>query len=149
LREQTMALANQKKAADELKQAEQELKQVWKIERTILSLNDHLSNKRQLMSFTPKSVLTNKRSPTWKPNQRTKTLPLSPGKKIAQRSVESRCIYTNLCRNKAANELAQLKAENPMPLRKAKITQEAALRKVEKQVNYSLLLLRFVGLITS
>jgi len=36
-------------------------------------------------------------------------------------------------RSKAAAELAQLKQENPMPLRKAKITQEAALRKVEKQ----------------
>jgi len=36
-------------------------------------------------------------------------------------------------RNKAANELAQLKQENPLPLRKAKLTQEAALRKVQKQ----------------
>jgi len=36
-------------------------------------------------------------------------------------------------RNKAANELAQLKQEDPLPLRKAKITQEAALRKVQKQ----------------
>jgi len=36
-------------------------------------------------------------------------------------------------RNKAANELAQLKQENPLPLRKAKITQEAALRRVEKE----------------
>lgn len=36
-------------------------------------------------------------------------------------------------RSKAAAEFAQLKQENPMPLRKAKITQEAALRKVEKQ----------------
>lgn len=36
-------------------------------------------------------------------------------------------------RNKAANELAQLKGEDPLPLRKAKITQEAALRKVQKQ----------------
>jgi len=36
-------------------------------------------------------------------------------------------------RNKAANELAQLKAEDPLPLRKAKITQEAALRKVQKE----------------
>jgi len=36
-------------------------------------------------------------------------------------------------KNKAANELAQLKEENPLPLRKAKITQEAALRKVQKQ----------------
>jgi len=35
-------------------------------------------------------------------------------------------------RSKAAAELSQLKAENPLPLRKAKITQEAALRKVEK-----------------
>jgi len=40
---------------------------------------------------------------------------------------------TIVARNKAANELAQLKAENPLPLRKAKITQEAALRKVQKQ----------------
>jgi len=35
-------------------------------------------------------------------------------------------------KNKAAAELAQVKAENPLPLRKAKITQEAAVRKVEK-----------------
>jgi len=40
---------------------------------------------------------------------------------------------TLVARNKAANELAQLKQENPLPLRKAKITQEAALRKVEKE----------------
>jgi len=36
-------------------------------------------------------------------------------------------------RSKAANVLAQLKQENPLPLRKAKITQEAALRRVEKE----------------
>jgi len=40
---------------------------------------------------------------------------------------------TIVARSKAAQELAQLKQENPLPLRKAKITQEAALRKVEKQ----------------
>lgn len=40
---------------------------------------------------------------------------------------------TVVARNKAANELAQLKQEDPLPLRKAKLTQEAALRKVEKQ----------------
>jgi hypothetical protein len=32
----------------------------------------------------------------------------------------------------AANELAQLKGEDPLPLRKAKITQEAAVRRVQK-----------------
>jgi len=36
-------------------------------------------------------------------------------------------------RSKAAAELAQTKQEDPMPLRKAKITQEAALRRVEKE----------------
>jgi len=36
-------------------------------------------------------------------------------------------------RSKAANELAQLKQEDPLPLRKAKLTQEAVLRKVEKE----------------
>eukprot|EP01105_Mastigella_eilhardi_P022299 TRINITY_DN5489_c0_g1_i1.p1 TRINITY_DN5489_c0_g1~~TRINITY_DN5489_c0_g1_i1.p1 ORF type:complete len:289 (+),score=113.70 TRINITY_DN5489_c0_g1_i1:80-946(+) len=36
-------------------------------------------------------------------------------------------------RNKASNELAQLKGEDPLPLRKAKLTQEAALRKVQRQ----------------
>ncbi|PRP86601.1 hypothetical protein PROFUN_05239 [Planoprotostelium fungivorum] len=36
-------------------------------------------------------------------------------------------------RNKAAAELAQVKSEDPLPLRKAKISQEAALRKVEKE----------------
>jgi len=36
-------------------------------------------------------------------------------------------------RSKAAAELAQMKQEDPLPLRKAKISQEAALRKVEKE----------------
>jgi chromosome segregation ATPase len=36
-------------------------------------------------------------------------------------------------KNKAANELAQLKAKDPMPLSRAKLTQSAALRKVEKE----------------
>merc|ERR1712137_1401039 len=35
-------------------------------------------------------------------------------------------------RNKAKNELAQLLAEDPLPLKRAKITQEAAVRKAEK-----------------
>jgi len=35
-------------------------------------------------------------------------------------------------RNKAANELAQLLAEDPLPLRRAKITTEAAVKKAEK-----------------
>ena len=33
-------------------------------------------------------------------------------------------------RNKAVQELAQLKGQDPLPLRRAKITQEAAVRKV-------------------
>jgi len=41
---------------------------------------------------------------------------------------------TTVNRNKAANELAQVKSEDPLPLRKAKITQEAAVRKVEKEM---------------
>jgi myosin heavy subunit len=40
---------------------------------------------------------------------------------------------STVSKNKAANELAQLKGEDPLPLRRAKITQEAALRKVEKE----------------
>lgn len=40
---------------------------------------------------------------------------------------------STVARNKAANELAQLLGEDPLPLRKAKLTQEAALRKVEKE----------------
>jgi len=35
-------------------------------------------------------------------------------------------------KNKAANELAQLKGEDPLPLRKAKISQESTVRKAEK-----------------
>jgi len=35
-------------------------------------------------------------------------------------------------KNKASAELSQLKSEDPLPLRKAKISQEAALRKTEK-----------------
>jgi len=36
-------------------------------------------------------------------------------------------------KNKAKNELAQLLAEDPMPLRKAKLTQGAALKRVERE----------------
>lgn len=38
-----------------------------------------------------------------------------------------------VAKNKAANELAQLKGEDPLPLRKAKITQQASLKKTEKE----------------
>jgi len=38
-------------------------------------------------------------------------------------------------RNKAANELAQLLSEDPLPLRRAKITQEAAVKKAERATN--------------
>jgi len=38
-------------------------------------------------------------------------------------------------RNKAANELAQLLAEDPLPLRRAKITAEAAVKRAEKTAN--------------
>merc|ERR1712000_136290 len=40
---------------------------------------------------------------------------------------------TGMKQAKAKNELAQLKSEDPLPLRRAKITAEAALRKAEKQ----------------
>ncbi|KAH3756600.1 TolA protein [Pelomyxa schiedti] len=40
---------------------------------------------------------------------------------------------TTVQKSKAAAELAALKGEDPLPLRKAKITQEAALRKCQKQ----------------
>jgi chromosome segregation ATPase len=40
---------------------------------------------------------------------------------------------SSMQKSKAQNELAQLKSEDPLPLRRAKITQEAALRKAEKQ----------------
>jgi chromosome segregation ATPase len=38
-----------------------------------------------------------------------------------------------VARNKAKNQLAQTKSEDPLPLRKAKITQEAALKRVQKE----------------
>jgi len=40
---------------------------------------------------------------------------------------------STVAKSKASAELAQLKAEDPLPLRKAKISQEAGLRKVEKE----------------
>lgn len=38
-----------------------------------------------------------------------------------------------VAKNKAVNELAQVKGTDPLPLRKAKLTQEASLRRVEKE----------------
>jgi phage-related tail protein len=40
---------------------------------------------------------------------------------------------STVAKSKAANELAQLKGEDPLPLRKSKLTQDAALRRVEKE----------------
>ena len=40
-------------------------------------------------------------------------------------------------RNRAANELAQLQAEDPLPLRKAKLTVAAALKKAERAVQFA------------
>jgi len=40
---------------------------------------------------------------------------------------------STVTKNRAAAELAQVKQEDPLPLRRAKTTQEAALRKVEKE----------------
>lgn len=55
--------------------------------------------------------------------------------RIAELQARSTDMSTGLVtRNKAANELAQLKAEDPLPLRKAKITAEAALRRVQRQL---------------
>jgi chromosome segregation ATPase len=56
-------------------------------------------------------------------------------KKISDLTAKSTDTSATLVnRNKAAAELAQLKSEDPLPLRKAKITQEAAVRKVEKEM---------------
>jgi len=41
--------------------------------------------------------------------------------------------FSVVLRNKAANELAQLKGKDPLPLNKAKLTQGAALKRVEKE----------------
>jgi len=42
-------------------------------------------------------------------------------------------VFSNVIRGKAANEYAQLKGKDPLPLNKAKLTQAAALKKVEAQ----------------
>jgi len=52
---------------------------------------------------------------------------------IQELSRKSESESSVVAKNKAKQELAQLKQENPLPLRRAKITQEAALRKVEKE----------------
>jgi enamine deaminase RidA (YjgF/YER057c/UK114 family) len=46
---------------------------------------------------------------------------------------DQRPATSSMQKSKAQNELAQLKSEDPLPLRRAKITSEAAIRKVEKQ----------------
>lgn len=53
--------------------------------------------------------------------------------KIAKLEAISNSDAGVVTKNRAKNELAQLKDEDPLPLRRAKITQQAALRKVEKQ----------------
>jgi len=58
-------------------------------------------------------------------------------KKIADKIAELEAIANDnaagaVKKNKAKNELAQVKSEDPLPLRKAKITQEAALKRAER-----------------
>jgi hypothetical protein len=50
------------------------------------------------------------------------------------KELEAKSQGTGIQAMKASNELAQLKAEDPLPLRKAKITTDAAMRKVLKQL---------------
>lgn len=52
-------------------------------------------------------------------------------KKIQE--LEEKGAGTGVSAMKAKNELAQLKGEDPLPLRRAKITQEAAVRRVQKE----------------
>jgi len=53
--------------------------------------------------------------------------------KIADLELKSTTGSSQVAKSKAAAELAQVKQEDPLPLRKAKITQEAALKKVERE----------------
>jgi len=58
-------------------------------------------------------------------------------KKIADKLAELEAIANDegagaVKKNKAKNEIAQIKGEDPLPLRKAKITQEAALKRAER-----------------
>jgi len=53
--------------------------------------------------------------------------------KLAELERQSLTGSSQVAKSKAAAELAQAKQEDPLPLRKAKITQEAALKKVEKE----------------
>eukprot|EP01111_Echinosteliopsis_oligospora_P018980 TRINITY_DN896_c0_g1_i1.p1 TRINITY_DN896_c0_g1~~TRINITY_DN896_c0_g1_i1.p1 ORF type:complete len:327 (+),score=129.98 TRINITY_DN896_c0_g1_i1:205-1185(+) len=53
--------------------------------------------------------------------------------KIADLEQKSTTGSSQVAKSKAAAELAQAKQEDPLPLRKAKLTQEAALKKVEKE----------------
>jgi len=57
----------------------------------------------------------------------------SKSKKDALRAKTTDGSLSTVQKSKAVNELAQLESEDPLPLRKAKITQEAALKKVEKE----------------
>jgi len=62
---------------------------------------------------------------------------LAEEKKIADKIAELEGIVNDpgsgaVKKNKAKNEIAQVKSEDPLPLRKAKITQEAALKRAER-----------------
>jgi hypothetical protein len=62
---------------------------------------------------------------------------LAEEKKIADKLAELEAIVNDpgagaVKKNKAKNEIAQVKSEDPLPLRKAKITQEAALKRAER-----------------
>jgi len=110
------ALASQKKALDESTKAAEQAKQALESQQKA----EEAVKKAEAEQRAAVDEL-NKQEESYK----TQVSTLETKSKDSAASV--------VTRNKAANELAQLKGEDPLPLRKAKISQEATLRKVEKE----------------
>jgi len=128
--EQVEAEAASKKALDDQKRAEQEahvaLTQQREAEESARKALEDQRNAEEIVKKTEAELKAavdemTRQEMTYQESIRT----------LETKSKDSTA--STVSKNKAAAELAVLKQEDPLPLRKAKLTQEAILRKVEKE----------------
>jgi len=119
-KEQKQSLANHKRSEEEQKRAVAELQKVEEEQRRALEEQEKVEDIVKSAEGELRKAVDDLKS---QEDAYKKQLD-----DLTSKSNDSS--VSQVARSKAANELAQLKQENPLPLRKAKLTQEAALRKV-------------------
>jgi len=130
LKEQKEAEENARRTLERSKRAEQEAKTALETQRIAEENSEKALQIVQLAEETVRKAESELKAAVDDLNTQESTYK-NQISKLEEKSKDPN--GSTVSKNKAASELAILRGEDPLPLRKAKITQEAALRKVEKE----------------